>query len=316
MKQLLLHNARLNHANNSSSSHSLVILPPGTARNNAKNGDFGGDNFTASSKDSKNHYVLLLLKEALRNVAPEAMVEAYLSHTFDFKPIGNYDYIDHQSVYQLPLSWDERFYNEEFFTAFKEFFLRPDVVILGGDDNSEEDHPLAGKFSFKLNMPQDESHSKWVARYDKTGNFWTLFERTLGSKYRMSFVEPDVVVNPFKSEAPELVDIKITDACPFGCPYCYMGSTPNGKVGDFKAIKNSTLLTTIKKLSNVKAVQFKKKWNKQTLTDTSTVIKGGDNFLKCLEQLINIENDPYLSSLYEHIMLGSHDISDKDVIFF
>jgi len=31
---------------------------------------------------------------------------------------------------------------------------------------------------------------------------------------------------------PELIDIKITDACEHGCPFCYMGATKDGKHGD------------------------------------------------------------------------------------
>jgi hypothetical protein len=34
---------------------------------------------------------------------------------------------------------------------------------------------------------------------------------------------------PAKGTWPELVDIKITDYCPYGCSYCYQGSTPQGR---------------------------------------------------------------------------------------
>lgn len=35
-----------------------------------------------------------------------------------------------------------------------------------------------------------------------------------------------------KSLVPELVDLKITDYCPFNCSFCYMGSTVKGKHAD------------------------------------------------------------------------------------
>lgn len=42
----------------------------------------------------------------------------------------------------------------------------------------------------------------------------------------------------FKSEMPELIDLKITDYCENGCPFCYQGSTPGGKHANTKFVKN------------------------------------------------------------------------------
>jgi len=39
-----------------------------------------------------------------------------------------------------------------------------------------------------------------------------------------------------KASTPELVDIKITDYCPFNCAYCYQGSTIKGKHADIGTI--------------------------------------------------------------------------------
>lgn len=92
----------------------------------------------------------------------------------------------------------------------------------------------------------------------------------------------------------------------------------SGNESDFKAIKQSNLFSDTLDLENVKAIQFKSKWNKQALTDEkmNNTTGAGDDFLRCLELLVGQENDPYLTSLYEHILIGKEDISDKDVLFF
>lgn len=42
-----------------------------------------------------------------------------------------------------------------------------------------------------------------------------------------------------KSTYPELVDVKITDYCPYKCSFCYQASLPDGKHGDLDYIKAS-----------------------------------------------------------------------------
>ncbi len=65
-------------------------------------------------------------------------------------------------------------------------------------------------------------------------NKFTFFNKKTGTKVRFSFEEN---VNYEKSITPELVDIKITDYCPFGCKFCYMGSTTKGKHADLNTVK-------------------------------------------------------------------------------
>ena len=43
-------------------------------------------------------------------------------------------------------------------------------------------------------------------------------------------------------EFPESIDLKITNRCPYNCPFCYANSTPNGRHGD---ILNLAFLDTI-----------------------------------------------------------------------
>lgn len=68
------------------------------------------------------------------------------------------------------------------------------------------------------------------------GNARVIFNPTTGLKIRM--VKDGYTYD--KSETPELVDIKITGACPYvkKCPNCYQSSTIDGQHGDFEYITN------------------------------------------------------------------------------
>ena len=69
-----------------------------------------------------------------------------------------------------------------------------------------------------------------VARRDN--NYWTMFHQSDGKKIRFSF-DADAPT-PTKASAPELVDIKITDFCPYKCAFCYQNSTSKGAHASIK----------------------------------------------------------------------------------
>jgi len=241
-----IHNVRLGFATNSSSTHSIIFLDPRKGgvfsspnvevhdSPGVEGGDFGWDYWTAASKATKRQYVAIHLFNALRfqvnaEVA-EAVVESWVK---DYEretpgksaPLG---FVDHQSMYVLPSSWEGKGVDKAFFEEFSSFFLRDDVAILGGNDNDDETHAL-GEGSFTLPLPQDGGGGTLVARKDEAGGYWTVFDRDSGSKVRFSFADPTVKREVTKASAPELIDIKITDYCPFGCAFCYQGSTHEGK---------------------------------------------------------------------------------------
>jgi len=70
-----------------------------------------------------------------------------------------------------------------------------------------------------------DPRSQWVARAD--GPWWVLMNRLTGAKLRVNFSDMEATYP--KSTLPELVDIKITDFCPYNCSFCYQGSTKDGK---------------------------------------------------------------------------------------
>jgi MoaA/NifB/PqqE/SkfB family radical SAM enzyme len=268
-----VHNIRFGFACNSSSSHSLIFLPPERietlggdyivgsyadareARIDLKEDeagedtfsitpgsyDFGWDTFTAVSAETKRMYVGITLYDNLRRVCSPEIARIVASQwcgrelesqadRFD-TPNG---YIDHQSMAILPRSWDEKGLDVEFAQRYVQHMMRSDLVILGGNDNSTDDsnsHPMESDpdaKSAELNIPYDGDNEGMVCRYDQQFDYWTIYDRGTGHKTRVSFDK----MGDFKVErasAPELVDFKITDYCPYNCAFCYQGSTVAGK---------------------------------------------------------------------------------------
>jgi len=100
----------------------------------------------------------------------------------------------------------------------------------------------------------------------------------------------------------------------------------SGNESDFKAIKNSTIYKDTLDMEKVKNITFKNKLkkDKKIVNDKGEEIEElkdknieelNNDFYECLTKLIIEENDPYLQSLYEHILYGKDDMSDKDVLF-
>jgi len=234
-----IHNVRLGHANNSSSSHSLLLLNPGVKdvrSRGAEGGDFGWNFFTAASSEDKAMYLAVTLEQQLCHELGDFAGRAVTKEILGINMEKDM-YVDHQSTLMMPRYFTGDFgrrkgVHVEFVRALDQFLMRSDVVILGGNDNTDEKHPLASKGREVLEfIPREESSENFIARQDDQG-YWVLFNKQTGAKVRFSFADPTDTFQPDRSSAPELVDLKITDHCTFGCRFCYQGSTGDGKHGD------------------------------------------------------------------------------------
>lgn len=223
-------NVRLGFANNSSSSHSIIFLKnPSAASDNDSDGyEFGWDFFTAISRRSKENYLIATVGSQLKDMVGEHTARIVLGHLLNRNPndMALDGYVDHQSCLVMPEDFHGNSIDIEYFRELSEVLLRDDVVVLGGNDNEEMSHPLLDDSAGPAlkSVPEDSYSSGWVARKD--GKVWAFFHRPTGNKIRFSF---DDNVKYDRSSLPELVDIKITDFCPYGCPFCYQGSTTEGK---------------------------------------------------------------------------------------
>lgn len=233
-----IHNIRLGLAMNSSSTHSLIFLDELVSDRDVGDREFGWNFFTAASEEAKKDYVALTVYSNLARIYPNdiafAIVKELFGYDLEKDEYGVAGYVDHQSEIALPRSWDEKTLNKEFIEDFQKYILQDNLVILGGNDNEDIEHPLFAKgIDASLNMPL-EGNRGLVARKDESG-YWTLFNRNTGAKIRFSF-EKDAKT-PEKASSPELVDLCITSFCPFACDYCYMDSTLRGKHAPMQEIE-------------------------------------------------------------------------------
>jgi len=261
-----IHNVRVGLANNSSSTHSIVLMPPGKFPEiqTDEYWDFGWQHFTAADRTSKENYLGYLIHSTLIDLIGNSNADIVTDALFASsrgtggrfsKALRTNGYgIDHQSRLILPANWDGKGADLEFFEDFRRYFLENPIVILGGNDNGDDEHPLAGDGKgIDFGLPEDgQATPDLVARKDTVDGkaHWVLFNRRTGAKVRLTFDSypaEKVSRNPAnkaavqasrfmqgpqkpvpKAEVPELVDVKITGFCPAGCKFCYQGSGPNG----------------------------------------------------------------------------------------
>lgn len=233
-------NVRLGLATNSSSKHSLVFIPEGVEAHDFNGetseafGDFGWQHFTAASPQQKLRYLACMLKERLCYELPPNIADCVIKSWLGEVQYDLEDYIDHQSFMFLPSAHGTKIPDERFAKELRDYLLQDRLVILGGNDNVEAHHPLyEADQVFWLPVPTDASpgYSDYVCRYDEKYQYWTVFCRKDGTKLRFRFdrAPKEMNLKPEKASTPELVDLKITDYCPYGCEYCYQSSTTEGK---------------------------------------------------------------------------------------
>ena len=236
---------RLGFANNSSSTHSIIFWSGKPIRDKFVGGnEFGWQNFTAASKKSKTAYVAIMIEQAIHEAGGgKAMSDAILRELFGVDEVSVLSgHIDHQSLITLPRAFDGKSLHVGFARELIAFFQRPDVIVLGGNDNGGMPHPLEySQYSRPAPLPLP-GEARWdsvglVAR--KSGENWALFQRANGAKVRLSLGLDGPKFSEYPSEAPELVDIKITDYCGFGCAFCYQGSTKTGRHADVAILYNA-----------------------------------------------------------------------------
>ncbi len=230
---------RYGFAANSSSTHSIVITNKGSRVKDKLSTEFGWDFFTASSDQAKRQYLASIVMRHLNPIVGMEITRDLVKLWLD---IDIYDEslclgIDHQSMPTMPQKWEGIGMDLNFFNEYKEFILNEHVVIIGGNDNTNKKHSLVRKYQpFILPLIYDDFRAKLVARKDPLYGHWTLFNRSNGNKFRLTFDQNQKIIS--KSFAPELVDIKITDYCDKNCAFCYQGSTQDGLHGNIDYIKS------------------------------------------------------------------------------
>ena len=248
---LTFFNIRRGFANNSSSSHSMLLMDTSASsklKSKADDGDYGWENFTLTDTSSKKDYVRNLFDQALtsqlgKTISRQVLTDlGLLNNSKEFFLEKN---VDHQSQIVLPLSEDQSGVNIQFMKELTDWSLQDNIAILGGNDNSKG-HPYK-KRGTNISLSYWLSEAGIIAWKDDATNTWSLFSKKNGLSLRFSF---DDMANAYQKTdnyenyqlsntaalRPNLVDIKITDRCPFGCSYCYQGSTPKAPHASLESI--------------------------------------------------------------------------------
>lgn len=222
-------NSRYGLATNSSSSHSIIYNPALLdVKDNHNSPDFGWDFFTIASAKAKGTYLDLCLYAKLGYEQQEILDYLVDTYAKDSELATVKDgYVDHESVIHFP-SYDLKYprINMSFYKEYRKYITENEFFILGGNDNTEDSHPLSGK-----NTCEKQSYSDifWNKMAYWNGNYWVVMNHK--AKHRVKFTDGDLV-----PKVPELVDLKITDFCDMGCSFCYQNSTTEGKHASFDNI--------------------------------------------------------------------------------
>ena len=158
---------------------------------------------------------------------------------------GATPYIDHQSVLALPINPDGSI-QVEFLKTFFSILIKENFAILGGNDNDDVSHSLYSKNTFSdnksimnvlkiIDMMGTENVGP-VCVYDELNKDFIFQKSENGNKIRFS-LDSNEVTN--KSSFPELVDLKITEYCDYGCKFCYQSSTKEGSHASFENVEKS-----------------------------------------------------------------------------
>lgn len=227
----MLRSLRFGFATNSSSSHSIVLLHP-SQRSMHGLSDDGVDHakyaeyFTVSKMESKLAYAIWAHQRAgMLDTSAHATMR--LLGTFQrFLPMEAEAVAalvtaeDHESGYPIP----DMLCPKGIDPALWILFLATGHVSLHGY-STEEISPLDAARDSERFVADMEGLT-----FRQDGQAIVAYDPTNGFKFRWSPLPYN------KSTVPELVDLKITDRCGWGCRFCYQGSTEGGQHAPFERL--------------------------------------------------------------------------------
>lgn len=231
---------RKGFATNSSSSHAIIMSTSGKfPEYDDYSGDYGWDWFVQQDFDAKLSYIYVAIRDQFNSnqeLADHLRVE--VEHIDAISSALSDGYIDHDSYGVINRSNAAMVLHSEV------------LAIRGGNDNEG----ISGELSSYPEIDSDQigvaqrTHQQLIDQgldvlivkepdYHVVANkkVVTVFNPLNGEKIRYSTIGNSAEVY---LSFPELVDIKITDYCPYGCEYCYQDSTVDGRHADIQTIKD------------------------------------------------------------------------------
>jgi hypothetical protein len=255
---IFIHNLRAGFATNSSSSHSVVLIPEDMVGKfepiNETETAFGETEFRLVSTEDKMRYLAALLlgggcdqKKLVEIFTPHLsnIAELVASTETDDDEQYNYGYGNFYVSGNSQISHPADPLHPAYVHTLINLFQSNRIVVVGGRDDS-------ANYPFVMHGCEEEElfetlKSSYNNSVREEGNHITIFDKRTGNKVRMSVKDEPYL----KSSVPELVDLKITDYCAAGCKFCYQSSTEAGKHASMK-----TLRSTINLLAKMKVFEI------------------------------------------------------------
>lgn len=253
-------------ATNSSSMHCLIFTGGGADLLPDKDDGYGRQMFILHSLSARQNYVASQIHQYFSGMS-KPLAQALIKYIVGVDiPESELMDIDHQSAWSIPYEYNGYFANLDYLKEMTVPMLGPDATIVspeygdGGDLDdfglgTDEDYFQFCRTPFSLGL---YDASKLVCRKESSG-YWVVFNKENGEKYRIRWYDdvdrdpatgayyefgvslPVIPKNNYRADTPELVDMKITDFCPYGCEFCYQDSTLKGKHADTQSVKDCLL---------------------------------------------------------------------------
>lgn len=217
---------RLGRATNSSSAHSIILHPlhnravesqlPGDSID-VVNSSYGRNQFILRTAYDKAMYLLWSQRGTFIGASHHSTIQmqAYLNS------IGLTTLLDDLQTFEPTMEMSEGYLRipeglDMTDTEWLAFMLSDAVTIVGYDDNSDPPYTQLVRDGVALDLSN-------VSHWKRDGDALIAYCENTGDKFRAS-------ATPYtKATTPELVDVKITDFCGYGCTFCYQGSTKAGQ---------------------------------------------------------------------------------------
>lgn len=282
MKAVYLKNFRKGLATNSSSTHSLIYRNDGEL---FKDLDIFEYNYydrctrtIAASKEAKIKYVLadIMYNEPLVKI----MSSIYPEMKQYFPLIKDEMEGESEDCFGMYCRGSLAFQNniEASVDYLKNVIEDDDIIIVGGSDEADfvydtiEGHvecPDPDMIEYSSNSFQNMGVTKngnyWVG-YGDSRDYVHIKDKNEDDKYdpdrrpiknsfcgKIRFATSNGEIVP---EYPELIDLKITNACEHGCPMCYMDATMKGKHADVSFLKSMISNAGTPRNNNYHRIEF------------------------------------------------------------
>jgi len=215
---------RLGRATNSSSSHSIVLHAMNDDRVHAQlpadslsrtMGSYGRNNFIL--RDAHDKAVLFLWASGIKAASNHEAIEVHSM----LRRLGLEDAIEAAKSFEPDMEMSTPYGIsvpkglDMTLAEWFEFLLSDAVTYVAYDDNSETAHATLERDGVVVDLDH-------VSHWKRDGAALVGYSAHTGTKFRASPAPYE------KSTTPELVDVKITDFCGYGCKFCYQGSTTEG----------------------------------------------------------------------------------------